>query len=51
MSGSADSIKCVAVKDGYIYIITNTKVKKYNSSGIFQSEFEIEGTVEDAVVI
>jgi len=51
MSFGGDSIKCVAIKDGDIYIVTDTKVKKYNSSGIFQSEFDIDGTVEDAVII
>jgi len=51
MEGVEEIIKCVAVKDSNIYIVTTSKIKKYNSSGVFQSEFEIEGTVEDAVVI
>lgn len=46
-----DSINCVAVKDGYIYIVTTTKIKKYNSSGVFQEEFDITGTITDAVII
>lgn len=49
---SENGIRAVAVKDGKIYVVVSTgKVKKYNSSGVFQSEFEIEGTVEDAVII
>jgi len=47
---SVANIQAVTVKDGYIYIVTTSKIKKYNSSGVFQSEFEIEGTVEDAVI-
>lgn len=44
-------IQSVAVKDSDIYIITDTKIKKYNSSSVFQEEFDITGTITDAVII
>ena len=45
------NIQSVAVNNGDIYIVTTTKCKKYNSSGVFQSEFDITGTITDAVII
>lgn len=48
---NVSNIQSVAVKSGYIYIVTDSKVKKYNSSGTLQSEFSISGTVEDCVII
>jgi hypothetical protein len=30
---------------------TIVKVKIYSIDGVFESEFEIEGTVEDAVIV
>lgn len=48
---SEDNIQSVAVKDTNIYIVTSSKVKKYNFYGVFQSEFNISGTVTDAVII
>jgi hypothetical protein len=47
----SESIVCVVAKNNNIYIVTTEKIKKYSSSGVFQEEFEIEGTVEDAVII
>lgn len=48
---SESDIQCVAVNIGNIYIITTDKVKKYNSSGVFQSEFDIIGTITDSIII
>ena len=46
-----ETANCLAVNNGEVYVVTATKVKKYNSSGEFQSEFDISGTITDAVII
>jgi len=51
MAGVADSIKCVAVFNGNVYVVTLSSVKIYTTSGTFESEFEIEGTAEDVVIV
>ncbi|MEQ8221152.1 MAG: hypothetical protein ABRQ37_02535, partial [Candidatus Eremiobacterota bacterium] len=48
---SCTGTRAIGVNDSNIYAVTQSKVKKYNSSGVFQSEFEVEGTVEDCVII
>jgi hypothetical protein len=52
-----ERIKTFAIKNNKIYVIifnhldVAVKIEIYNTDGTFESEFEIEGTVEDAVII
>ncbi len=52
-----DRIKTFAIKNNKIYVVIcnhlnmAVKIEIYNTDGTFESEFEIEGTVKDAVII